>query len=86
MSHLMKALSSKIKGTAKKVNESVSDLMSYPARTYYGAKQRRYDNQFKILKREKDEKLLPDQDRKGNYTDAAKIRSAAAAIRAKAGK
>jgi len=83
MNSLTKALSKKIGGTAKKINASVSDAMSYPARAYHGAKARRADNEFKVLRRERDERLLPDTDLKGNVSDAAKIRSAADAIRRK---
>lgn len=86
MTHLMKALSQKIKGGVKKVNSGVADLMSYPARAYHGAKARRANYEGDVLQRERRERLLPDQDRSGNYTDAYKNRVVADGIRRKHGK
>jgi 4-hydroxyphenylpyruvate dioxygenase-like putative hemolysin len=86
MSGIMKALSQKISGVARKVNSGVSDAMSYPARAYYGAKAKKANYQGDVLQRERREKLLPDQDRKGNYTDAYKNRIVADGIRRRHGK
>ncbi len=86
MSYLMKALSDKIKGTAKRINSGVADLMSYPSRKASGIRQRRAENEFNVLRRERDERPLPDTDRNGVVTDAYKNRVVADGIRRRHGK
>lgn len=75
-----KALMGRIKGA---VIDKASDVMSAPARAYYGLKSRRSASDAKVLRQARAYDNAPNFDDKGMPTDAFKTRSVADAVRAK---
>lgn len=81
MSSLEKALKSKISGVKKKVIGVTSDVLSAPARAYYGAKSRQSTRDYNTLKRARAYDDAPSFDRLGRPSDALKARTAADEVR-----
>lgn len=75
------ALNNKIQGAKKAVIDKTSDVLSAPARMYYGAKSRQSDRDYNTLKRARAYDDAPSFDKLGNPTDALKARTAADEVR-----
>ncbi len=75
------ALSNRISGAKKAVVGAASDVMSAPARMYYGAKGRRAERDTATLKEARKYDGASNFDLKGNPTDALKARTAADEVR-----
>ncbi len=85
MSSLDQALKSRISGVKKKVISVASDVMSAPARAYYGAKQAQGARDYNTLKRAKAYDDAPSFDKLGNPSDALKARTAADEVKMRLG-
>lgn len=75
------ALKNKVNGIKKTVIDKTSDVLSAPARIYYGAKERQGNRDADTLKNAREMKNVPDFDKKGAPTEALKVRTAADVIR-----
>lgn len=81
MSSLDIALKNKISGAKKKVIAVASDVLSAPARAYYGAKSSQAKQDYSALKRARSYDNAPSFDALGNPSDALKARTAADDVR-----
>lgn len=81
MPSLDQALKNRISGAKKKVVSVASDVLSAPARAYYGAKSSQSKQDYNTLKRARAYDGAPSFDKLGNPSDALKARTAADEVR-----